>query len=363
LIDKDNLKNQLTRTDITKIVCSLGSEPPRTDHRGDLIFQTVCHNVDNTGSYKLYYYDNTKLFNCYTACQESFDIFDLITKNKQLQNEVWEFKDSIFYVMNLTGYTAPVINTNTSSVDYIDDWGFLNRYQSAIQTDSIELPRYNDQVLELYKNYYHQSWITEGITKQAMQKFNIKFDAFNNKIIIPHYNQAGHLIGIRGRSLNLDDINAGRKYMPVKIENIIYSHPISYNLYGIYQNLSTLKKLHKVLLVEGEKSVLKIESYYPEHNFSLAVCGDKVSDYQLNLLLQYVDEVIIGFDKVENYIKGSQNTEIVKLRHLAKRFSPYVKTYIIIDKQNLLNTKDAPVDQGKEVLEQLMRNKIEVRTW
>jgi hypothetical protein len=363
LIDKDKLKSQLTKNDIIKIVCSLGSQSPKEDHTGNLIFQTICHNIEGNSSYKLYYYDNTKLFNCYTECQSSFDIFDLITRNKKMLQKEWEFKDSIFYVINATGYNATVANNDANNkIDRIDDWEFLNRYRKQ-STTLIDLPEYNPYVLDIYKEFYHKTWIDEGISKEAMKKFGIKFDIYNNKIIIPHYNIENKLIGIRGRSLNLEDIANGRKYMPVKVENIIYSHPISYNLYGLSHNLSIIKKMRKILILEGEKSVLKVETYYPDNNFSVAVCGDKISDFQKNLILESVDEVIIGFDKSENYVSKNKNKSIVDLRFIGKQFAPYVKTFIIVDKTNLLDLKDAPVDKGKEVLEKLMKNKIEIKTW
>lgn len=358
MIDKDKLKNQLTKSDITNVVLSLGGQSPKEDYRGNLIFETVCHNLDG-GSYKLYYYDNTKLFTCYTECQESFDVFDLISRNKSLHNGKWEFKDSLLYVTGLTGYSA----TEISTIDIdnkIDDWDFLDKYRKKTPP-VITIPKYNNYVLDIYQDYHHQQWLQEGITSKAMKKFNIKFDAFTNKIIIPHYDIHNNLIGIRGRSLNQEDIEQGRKYMPVKVENTIYSHPISCNLYGLSQNLSTIKKLRKAFIVEGEKSVLKIESFYPDHNFSIAVCGDKISEVQKGLILQHVDEIIIGFDKVEAYKSGNVNQSIINLRYLAKRFSPYVKTFIIVDKKNLLELKDAPVDKGRDILEELMSRKIEVR--
>lgn len=362
MIDHEKLKNQLTKDDIIKVVCSLGADSPKEDFRGNLIFNTVCHNLDNTGSQKLYYYDNTKLFNCFTQCAESFDIFDLITRNKNLYDDKWKFENSIYYVMDYTGYTNSIIKENKPVEEHkINDWDFLNRYKRK-ELPQIKLPIYNHFVLDIYRKYYHQSWINEGISVEAMEKFNIKFDVFNNKIIIPHYDFNNNLIGIRGRSLNKEDIEHGRKYMPVRVENTIYSHPVSCNLYGLNHNLETIKKLRKAFIVEGEKSVLKIESYYPNHNFSIAVCGDKISDFQKDLILKYTDEIIIGFDKKELYKKGSKNNSLVELRKLAQKFSPYVQTFIIADKENLLNLKDAPVDQGKDILEKIMKKKVEIKT-
>ena len=49
--------------------------------------RTICHNHLGEGSRKLYYYDNTKLFQCYTDCAGSFDIYELICKVKTISGE------------------------------------------------------------------------------------------------------------------------------------------------------------------------------------------------------------------------------------------------------------------------------------
>ena len=75
-----------------------------------------------------------------------------------------------------------------------------------------------------------------------MEKFNIRYSISQNKIIIPHYNINGKLIGIRGRALNQEEIEAGCKYMPVKIEGKFYAHPLSLNLYGLDRNRQDILK-------------------------------------------------------------------------------------------------------------------------
>jgi hypothetical protein len=42
-----------------------------------------------------------------------------------------------------------------------------------------------------------------------MDRYNILYSISQNKIIIPHYNIDGKLIGIRGRSLNPEDLKIG----------------------------------------------------------------------------------------------------------------------------------------------------------
>ena len=354
MIDKEKLKNALSEEQVVDLVTYLGSDPPRRDNKNNLIFQTICHNRSG-GSYKLYYYHNSKLFACYTECATSFDIFELIQKVNGIP-----FAEAVMFVQQFTG--IKIIST-LPAADRIQDWDFINKYVSTNHKKDVELPQYNPFLLEIFPEKYHVSWLKEGINRESMKKFNIRFDFHSNRIIIPHYDVNNHLVGIRCRNLNEEEVAKGMKYMPVKIENVIYSHPLSYNLYGLSHNLSNIRKRRKILIFEGEKSVLKLESFYPEHNIGVAVCGDKISEHQKKMIIQHTDEIIIGFDKGEKYVVGNKHESIIRVRNIAKTFAPYLRTYILVDKKNLLEIKDAPVDQGKDVFESLMRNKIEIRTF
>ena len=107
-----------------------------------------------------------------------------------------------------------------------------------------------------------------------MDKFNIRYSISQNKIVIPHYNINGELIGIRGRALNEDEIELFGKYMPIKLEETYYSHPLSRALYGLNFNKNCMAAAGKVILFEAEKSVLLYDTYY-ENNISAAVCGSQ----------------------------------------------------------------------------------------
>ena len=68
-MDANTLKEQLSTEDVIHFVVeALGSNGNLWDSYGNPIFQTVCHNPPGTGSYKLYYYTDTKTFVCYTEC-------------------------------------------------------------------------------------------------------------------------------------------------------------------------------------------------------------------------------------------------------------------------------------------------------
>ena len=82
--DKDSIKNNLTIDEILRLVAELGGEPMMGASGNFFTSRTICHNHLGEGSRKLYYYDNTKLFQCYTDCGNSFDIFELISSKEIL---------------------------------------------------------------------------------------------------------------------------------------------------------------------------------------------------------------------------------------------------------------------------------------
>ena len=88
--------------------------------------------------------------------------------------------------------------------------------------------------------------------------------------------------------------------MPVQIENTWYKHPLSMNLYGLYQNKDTIRRHRICYLFESEKSVLQLESFNIP-NCGVAVCGSQFNKYQLYLLMKQCapQEIVICFDHEE----------------------------------------------------------------
>ena len=96
--NKDEIKQSLTIDQVTDYLNELGGEPLQ---QGDNILtaKTICHCGE---THKLYYYNNTHLFRCYTDCEEdSFDIFELVMKNK---NSKHIFINLAIYIINIYYY-------------------------------------------------------------------------------------------------------------------------------------------------------------------------------------------------------------------------------------------------------------------
>ena len=81
MINYDRIKEELTLNDIIKIIEHFVPDLNYEERQDYLVLPTICHNLNQEdGSKKLYYYDNTHLFHCYTQCDESFDIYELVKK-------------------------------------------------------------------------------------------------------------------------------------------------------------------------------------------------------------------------------------------------------------------------------------------
>jgi hypothetical protein len=103
----------------------------------------------------------------------------------------------------------------------------------------------------------------------------------------------------------------------------------------------------------------------------VASCSSNITNFHRDILLSLdIEEVIICFDRIrdkeenetdEKYEKVIEDY-LKKLLKLANKFTPYVRTYIVYDDFDLLKAKESPVDRGKDVLEQLMKCKYEIKT-
>ena len=92
-----------------------------------------------------------------------------------------------------------------------------------------------------------------------------------------------------------------------------------------------------------------------EKNFSVATCGNKISNEQIQLLLNKgVTHVVLAFDK--DYHGPSDMGKVqLKYEKIGKELSKYFTTSIILDFGSLLDYKDSPIDKGKLVFEELYR--------
>ncbi len=367
MITSEELLRLITKQDIVEILTELGSDTPRPD-KDNLYFTTVCHHGD---SRKLHYFNNG-FFQCYTSCG-SMSLYDLLMNANN-----WGFKEAFRFVADYKGVNLYKRHVGLKRKEYKnEDLEFLNRHlEVGKEKKEIVLPSYDEKVLGMFDDYVAESWIEkEGISEEVIKRFGVKFCFQRYSAIIPHYDENKRLIGIRRRSFKYEDIQAGRKYTPIVIQGLVYKYPTAFFLYGELENKEAITRHKKIVLFEGEKSVWKMEGYVRrKNNYSVALMGTNLSLWQKNKILGYeVEEIIIAFDKQykidildSDDKNGSDYKEYEKyirnLIKIAKMFQGFCSVYVVLCWDERLGYKDAPVDCGKEVFEELMREKYLVES-
>lgn len=314
--------------------------PEYRETKNNLIFNTnVCHNGDK---FKLYYYKDTKYFHCYTDCNCNYSIYDLIQKNTNCD----DFFDAIEWLSDYINYRPEF---NESSIELIGDWEWLKKY-SKKKYNQIELKTYDEKLLELYYKLPHKDLLDEGINCEVQNKFGIRFDLHSERIIYPAYSQKHEFLGAKGRILKKNEPQED-KYIGVLPYNK------SHVLWGLQVTYPYIQETHKLIIYEGEKSVLK--SYQYGYPFCCAIGGHDLSDEQAKQCINLASEVIIALDKgVEiNENTGEKNDVYQKI---INKLKPFVKVSIIYDKWNVLDNKDAPCDKGGKILRQLYNKRFYV---
>lgn len=353
----EKVKNDLSIDQVCDLLASLGGDP---QIKGDLIIsRTICHGGH---SHKLYYYDNTKLFKCYTDCLDSFDIFELIIKINKLNNIDYSLPQAIRFITNYYGIVVETENFETQ--ENLQDWQILNKYDRSSSQEKeekiVEMKFYDDKILQYLPHPRILNWEKEGITREVMEECGICYDPSYQGIVIPHYNIDGKLVGIRERTLIKENENNG-KYKPAILNYKQYNHPLGFNLYNLNNSKENIKKIKKVFVFEGEKSCLLYRSYFGgDADISVAVCGSNLINYQVQLLLSLgVEEICIAFDKQFQEIGDDEwKRWTKKLKELNRKYSPLVQISFLFDKMNLLGYKDSPIDRGPEIFMQLFKERI-----
>lgn len=250
MIDFRALREQLADETIKNILAQFNVEPVDEDEN-KIIFPTCCHNLEG-GSPKLWYYKDSKLFHCFTECQSTFDIFTLLQKMYQLRGKEISLRQAI----SLCDLDASEISEEDQSYNCRNDLRYMQELSSTYIPDveHLELRIYDKDILRHYAFDYVglMPWIQEGISVEALQQFNIKYDSYNQAILIPNFDYNGNLIGIRARYLKEEDVAKG-KYRPLYAFGTLYNHPTGRTFYGIYENHKNIERKHMCVIYEGKR--------------------------------------------------------------------------------------------------------------
>lgn len=223
-----------------------------------------------------------------------------------------------------------------------------------------QLPVYNHHILECFTQQpkFLENWMNENIDYNVLIEYGVHFDMVRNRIVFPVLDRIGRLVGIRVRNFNQEDIDAGRKYMPLWHNDELYNCPKMMVVYGFYQNKKILKQAKEAIVFEAEKSVLKFGSCFTQ-NKSVAVGGSAFSQYHGLILKEGgVKKIVLAFDNDWDE-SGDQYYGLKKMIKEGKKIKEMgFEVELIYDwKQEYLGDKDSPIDLGRNIYSKLYRDR------
>ena len=216
----------------------------------------------------------------------------------------------------------------------------LRLYRPQTPREEIIRPTIDRSELERYRVRSFPFWENEGITSETALRWGCGVDRYNQCLTIPIYDQNGNIINILCRTMRDDAAQLG-------IPKYIYRKKLGTVdfFWGWYQHQFDIVDRRQVILVEGCKSVMKLEQW--GYDNAVAVLTSHLGDSQLPILIKAGCDVVVMFDHDVNPYKDENLQKL-------KRFC---RVYICRDNGNLTGAKDSPCDCGQEVFETILADK------
>ena len=211
----------------------------------------------------------------------------------------------------------------------------------------ISVITYPEEMLEQYGNTPCTLWLQDDISLSTQRKWGIGYDVLSQRITMPIRTSTGEIMAVKGR-LNGEPEEFEPKYL------YIVNGPMSQTLFGYSENYSSLYE-NEILVVESEKSVLKLDSW--GYNNVVALGSNSLSTTQAKLLMSLNPKcVTFLLDKSLPLENTRRNADLLKsfctMRQLQIRYWNWENNLTLDDKA-------APCDDTKEEFEYIINNEIE----
>ena len=184
-------------------------------------------------------------------------------------------------------------------------------------------------------------WEREGISQASLDKFQVFYDSFSDRLVYPIRNPDGKIVNVGGRTLDPHwkekDLRKYTYFMPWGELKTIY---------GLAENRKHILEKHEIIIFEGCKSVLLADTWGILN--SAAILTSHLNQNQMKLLVFLGCKVVFALDKDVN-IQDDYNI---------RRLKQFVGVEYINDSYGLLDEKDSPVDKGLETFLTLYKKRL-----
>ena len=219
--------------------------------------------------------------------------------------------------------------------------------KKANDVPRIVLPEY---FIDRYKDEAPQEWIDEGIEPAIMKKYNVRIDERSNRIVYPLYDKDLNLIAFKGRTrfknYKAMDLQKYQTYQKIGTTDFFV---------GMKENRDSIIRNNKVIIFEGIKSGMKVESW--GFDYWLSSETSWLNDEQIRILVELqVKEVVIAYDN---------DVTLSKIKECAKKLARFTNVYVVLDRSNRFNRllpedKMSPCDMGQEIWETLYSERVKI---
>lgn len=281
------------------------------------------HN-ENTPSFNVS--NDKSLFFCF-GCKAGGNIINFTTKYKNLS-----FNEALSYLSKYSGVPFKIskkntVISNTEKLIYeinkeCNEFFQHSLYKNKTAYEYLLSRGLNENVIKKYKlgfcsehkeliNFLNSKGYELDQIKQTdfliQNKKNEFFGRFSKRITFPIFNFSNLLVGFGGRDFG----NSKIKYINSQ-ENLIFKK--SQILFGLNENIETIRNTNEIILVEGYMDVIKL--YNSGLRNSVSSMGTSLSEVQINKMWNYSDVPVICFDGDQAGFNASKKIALKLLKFL-----------------------------------------------
>jgi DNA primase len=223
---------------------------------------------------------------------------------------------------------------------------FLKNTSKIMVPESKEINRDTLSIVSMdkYKKITIQEWVDEGISQRVMDKYNVRYDDKAQRIVFPVWDNYGNMISIKGRT-------TVKNWKELGLKKYIYYTPIHTNdfLWGYCQKKDIIQHDREVIVFEGSKSVMKVESWGVLN--AVSVETSSVNYEQIRTLAAMRVNIVLALDK---------GVDIKRISREIQPLKRFTNVYFILDTKGLLDNKESPCDSGHDIFKELQQQKIKL---
>lgn len=276
---------------------------------------------------------------------DDYEIKDIISLTQYLLKS--NFNYAVRWLCQVLGIeydgSQIIIRDQSDTIKCLKSW--IRPNQEILLNEPI-----SESLLNQYPLYIVKEWVDEGIDEDVQKKYGIRIDERKCRWLIPIRNAKGELVAIKGRTYlpNSKELDIPKYLYYKENKDAKYFNSV---LFGLNHNYKDIKQRNEVIVVEGEKTVLKAESM--GFNNVVSIGGHDINTNIKKKILSLQTNVVIALDE------GIPLKDIIKE---GKKLSMFTNVFYIYDDKKLLGFKDAPFDKDLAVFLDLYSNKKRLRS-